>query len=627
MSLEDIEKELYDQKAAGSLRRRITVSHEDVPAKKESSLSPWAREEERERPSRAENAKASRTARIIIVSLSALLLALSGLAAYYLYQYFTTRDIAVAIEAPAQALVGVPFEVSISANNLSDRSLQAPRLSLMLPDGVLDAQDPDKRTVSFDMDSLDPQESVHKQVELIVVGGTFQTYQLNGLISYGYEAGALSSRFEKKASYGIAAKDAVLSLDFSAPEKVVSGEEFEMRVRYQNIGDEPIARAVFAFDLPESFAPSGSSAALDKGTVAIEHIEPHAEGAITVAGRVSGGDSSFVRLGVTGRMQVAGRDVDIVRKEASVALSSSPLSLSLSSEKKVVYPGDIVQYALSYKNNTDAVLADAVATVAFKGSMFNMSTLQSGGYYNDADDSITWTAANVPDFKQLQPRQSGTIRFVIQVRTEYPSGQESGKDFVVGLQARMTSPTVPANTAASETAGESSLEQRVGGKIAFTQAAYFSEPYSDIRNRGSLPPHVGVPVQYTIHWRLASKGANYKNVRVRAMLGSGIRWTGKVKVFNAQAVPTYNERTQEVVWDAGAVSALMPSGQYAEAVFQVEFVPPSISVGKQFDIIGAVQGEATDAFIGDKKSLSVVGLTSGNLSDPSLPAGFQQIAK
>lgn len=626
MSLDDLEKELYGQKSPRS--PRASQKNERVEQKEAPPQNPW-----KTPPSHANGSGAialgmfAKWGKVATIGLIAVLLIALGFAGFYLYQFFTTRDVALSIQVPTEMPIGVPFTASLAFENTSQRSLASPTISLVLPEGAVYVADNTKRIVSFDLDLVAPGQTIKKDFEIAIVGKALETYRIDGRASYTYEASTASSRFEKRVTAAVLGRDPALSLDLNTPQSVLNGQGFEVSLSYRNVIEKPILDARISFVVPEEFTLSNSEPVLDNMGLEINSLVADAENIVIFSGEVFGEENSFFEIEARGEVKIGDTYYPINTKTASIKISPSPLGLSFSfdREREYLLPGERPTYNVTFTNNSDINLSDVVIKAQLIGEMIDFSSVESGGYFDDASHTVVWTAANIPELKELKAKESGKTSLRFSLRSYYPIQALSDKNFVVQLEGTISSPTVPYNVVAQQTTGVAAIEHKIAGRLDIAQRVYFQEPSFDIVNQGSLPPHVGVPVQYTVHWQLASWGTDFRDVSLQAFLGPGVRWTGKVKT-NISVAPQYNERTQEVLWNVGSLQggAGVVSAS-PELIFQVEYTPPSTQVGNRFLLLTKTTMQAVDEFTEKQTTTIFNEVESNDLADTFLPGGYDKV--
>jgi hypothetical protein len=288
-----------------------------------------------------------------------------------------------------------------------------------------------------------------------------------------------------------------------------------------------------------------------------------------------------------------------------------------------VYSGDKLSYTVVCENTGDIPLVGIVVTASFVGSAFDIGTIVGTGYLRDSDKTYIWTGAQVTGLKEIAPHTRVEIPLKISIRKDAGLTSNGAPDTVV-LKARATSPTVPSTIAAKETIGIGQLSSVIGGALGITQTAYFSDPDSDIKNQGLLPPQVGKETQYTIHWKLSGAG-DFGGTVVKATLPAGVSWTGKLTVSGTDSIPEYNNRTQEIVWAISKIDRKDLLEQPPEAIFQIAYTPSSQDSGNTFSLISDAQLTSTETLSGKTINATTRSLTSRQLSDSGLKEGYYRV--
>jgi len=188
----------------------------------------------------------------------------------------------------------------------------------------------------------------------------------------------------------------------------------------------------------------------------------------------------------------------------------------------------------------------------------------------------------------VQPGADGFVEFEVKTKNYYPIKRVSDKNFVLKVEAEISSPAVPYYVAADQTIGLAELKNKVAGDIKINSQASFI--------KGNWPPKVNKPTTFDIHWTIVNYSTDVSKIEVRAFLQAGVVWTGQVK-SNINTVPVYNERTQEIVWSIDRLTATKGiTSKPVEAIFQVIATPNITQINQRMPILSETNISGIDEF-------------------------------
>ncbi len=538
---------------------------------------------------------------------------------FYFYSYLVNRDIAFTLNAPQNVLSGVPFDIEAGAKNNFNNSLNDVKISLVLPDGAFfTGENQGKRYYDKNFGNLGKDANFQERISVVIIPGG-QTLKFDVKISYYTPALGSKARFEQTRTVEVSADEPALKLDISAPQKILNNEDFEVEIRYQNISNIQFENTELKLDYPSFFTfksatvtPSSRNNIWKLGSLLAKGVE----GNFTIKGKVVNPNDSLSNFEIIGELtaEISGQKYSINKKSAQLNIASSPLILNVSLNNNPNYIAslrDILRYRINYRNSSDIGLNDIVITAKLTGEMFDFKTLVSNSFFDSKSNTITWNVANTPNLRVINPGGEGYVEFQIQAKEYYPIKRQSDKNFTLNVAAEISSPTVPYYVSSDKTISFANLKNNVSGAVTITAKALFYDPSSGINNKGQLPQKVNQPTNFTIHWALTNYSTDVSNVKISAFLQSGVRWTGQVK-SSINSVPSYDERTQEVIWNIDKVLAtqgviLSP----IEAIFQVEATPNVTQAGQNMPLLGQIMIQAKDDFNNIILNNSASPLTSG----------------
>lgn len=549
-----------------------------------------------------------------------------GVAGFFWYQSRTVENLSVTLSVPDEVLVGAPFDLMVAIKNDSRSVLKTMSLMLEIPQGmVFVGGKGDRGLTSKELGDVGVGGFYQESFNVMVTEGEQTVKHLRALVSY--QPGSLGSRFEKEATFDLSVGGQALRLELVAPQKTFSGEEIEFKVSYQNVSGVTFSGLELQLDTPPSFSITYSSLKPDfNNTIwTIGDLTTSAKNEIVVRGIITGPEGSFYGFRAGLAANFAGRLYTIAEKSQSITISTSPLSLEMVANDNPTYiaqPGDSVTYRLTYRNNTTVGLRDVIIKAKLIGVFFDIPSVSSRGFLRSPENTVMWTAAQVPELDVIPPAASGFVDFSVGLKPEYPIKRLSDKNFVLKVEAEIESPTVPPFVGARKTIAQAKIETKVRGFFRVDARGFFRDAASGILNRGPLPPVVGTPTQFTIHWLLWNYGTDISNVELRSFLGGNVRFTGVLK-SNTGILPTYNDRTQEIVWNMGRVIATkgISDDRPLEAIFQVELTPGINQVGGTPKLVEKLVARATDDFTNLNLTAEDLEVETNLPDDPTIPDG------
>ena len=628
MPLEELEKKLYQDE---SQKEKNPPPKDFVKPETGKSFTKTAWPEEAPKAQRKAFgwpgflANFSQMSRRLFWILIVIILILIPIGAFYLYQYLTARDIVFTLKAPDNIPTGVPFDIEIGVQNNFDNPLKDVRLSMILPDGTaFIGESPEKRAFDKSFGDLDKNGALQEKIRVVVFSAEQSVKKFDVTASYFPPTLGPKARFEQTKTIEVAARLSGIKLDLTAPQKVLNNEDFELTVDYQNISNIDFSGVELKLDYPDFFTfesatvkPSIGDNIWSIGDLA----KGSAKGALVIKGKVLTAEQSSFEINGSLSANFSGQKYLIGEKTASLNIAVSPLSLSITLNDKTNYLAFVdsdLRYKITYRNNSEVGLNDVIIKAKLTGEMFDFSRFRSNAFFDSKNNTATWNVANTPELRVIAPGSEGFVEFEINTKQNYPIKRVSDKNFTLKVAAEISSPTVPYYVASDKTVGLADFQSKVAGAAVISSQTFFRDSASGIINKGSLPPKVNVPTNFTIHWQITNYSTDVKNIEVKAYLQSGVRWTNQIKNNISSSTLTYNERTQEVVWLIDKIPATKGViSKPVEAIFQVEATPNIAQVGQGLPLLSNATLKTTDDFANINLTSSALGLNTQLISDPN----------
>jgi hypothetical protein len=542
-----------------------------------------------------------RALKIVIAFLLAVLVV--SIAIYFIRPDSTAR-VDLTIDTPANARLGQPFPIQITFGNFSEQSVVDAKLALTLPAGIsVLGKSPDLRVYEQAIGTVSPSGRDTIRVNLIATSGNQTIKHLEAKLLYGTDVNP-KVVFESSAEADVSIGDAAVTVSFETPEKVFSGEQFSLKVRYENNSEMDFAALRLKLDYPPQFQFAESTMKPSRGNNVwdLGKLPRGAYGDFTITGKATGPEQSFFGIRGTLYADLSGQTYAITAQDASFAISQSPLSVGItvnrSGAEYVAKPGELIDYALTYRNNAAVTLENITITATFIGEMFDFTKVKSDAFLNSVANTATWSAANTPGLARVGPGESGVVNLQIGVKDAYPIRRSSDKNYMLKMKVQIESPTVPDATGAAKTVSLAGIENKVAGRLLTTAKGYYRDADAGVVNAGPFPPKVNQPTQYTIHWRIQNYATDVSKVRISAFLQSNTKFVRVVK-SNIGSAPKYNAASGQIVWEIPNIAATRGVlGEPLEAVFQIENTPAVNQVDQVVPLLSKTEIAADDVFTG-----------------------------
>jgi len=540
--------------------------------------------------------------RLVIAFLGFLALVIFSAAAF-IYFYFkgTSADVKVEINGPEEVFRGVPFKIDVNVANDSDRLLSQAEITVILPENIKLLGNPQSNDRLIDeVGDMGSGSLTKKTYQFLALGDVLNAAEISFKFSY---LGGGRSRFEVSRNHKVKVKAAPIELAVKKPDQIMPGSAFEMEINYKNISDFDFPEAVLELQYPPAFKFASASLTPDSLTNfwRLGEVRAGSEGKLTVRGTLQSSGSASTTMAIAFSAVFFGESYPVAEANIDLSLAPPPVETKILINKREDYVprlGDRLNYTIQYKNLSGTALADAVIEVELAGDMFDFASVATFGNWDIISRKITWNAANNQNLRLVDAGGAGEVNFSINLKNSFPITRLNDKNFVLKATVKFTSPSVPYYLTADSTKVVNSLETKVAGLVVVDAQVFYRDAESGIINSGQLPPKVGMPTQYSVHWLIRNYSTDIKDVLVRAPLPQGVRWTGVVK-SNADTAPLYDEATNEVRWAIDKIRAtkgILDSP--LEAVFQIEATPSAADVGRYEDLIGDTSLRAVDDFTG-----------------------------
>ncbi len=501
----------------------------------------------------------------------------------------SSDNIAISVSGPLAARAGEDLALEVLIENKNSVPLEYVDLLATFPDGTRTpgalAEPLPRLRESL---GIIPANAFRKETVKAVL---FGQQDAENKISFAieYRVPGSNAIFHKEKETSILLSDAPLRLLVSAPETAVSGDRVKLSATITSNAATVLRDVYLAAEYPPGFSYDSASQNPSVGAKlwSLGDIAPGATRTINIYGTIEGQqeEAKTLRLTVgTGRTNegsaitvsyaVVASRIQITHPQLGLTMTINGSSIS----PAVIEGGKSVRVDLSWVNNLPDKVLDANIKVTLAGALLDKrSVVVEKGFYDSGSDTITITKADLPELEALAPGARGTSSFSFNVLSPEDVGSMSGKNSTINLSASATARHVSDAPATPGVTGTIARELRVPSALSLTsQALYTSGPFG---NSGPLPPKVGRETSYTIVWSLSNAGNDLRDVAVRAVLPSYMRYLGTVSPVGENITYTDNGRT--VLWNVSRLPTGSGYGSTAKTIaFQVALLPSLTQVGQ-----------------------------------------------
>lgn len=617
MGLEEIKKEIYGWKKQRSIQKNKdeTIEPETEPPEQWNTI-------QTETDAKFQPKEKRSPSRYLFWIITVICLIILSVSAIFIYIHFQSSSplISIDVVSPSEIKIGAPFEINVNIVNQSEIVLNDASLKLKLPSSLIKLSGDEEEK----MGNIQ-QGGIAKKTILLVAAADNNEENNNKIeINFSYLPANSNNRFEKKVIKELNIGTAAIRLDIKSPPQVLNNTNFEIEINYFNESAFNFDNLSFEIQYPVDFRliAADPQPASSNNYWEVEGLTSQTKNSLKITALTMASPQSFFNVPVIVKTRLANnQEIKITEGVINFSVTPSPLNLTIiinNNPNYIARINDYLNYTLRYQNNSGISLTDVVLKAKLIGELFDLSSLKSEADIDLVNNILTWNAANAPDLRLLAPGARGEVNFSVKLVSSFPIKKATDKNFVIRVEAIIDSPTVPYYINATKTSAVAKLETKIAGLIEIDAQAFYRDAESGILNAGLLPPKVGQPTQYTIHWLIKNYATDVKNIEVRAFLQTGVKWTGILK-SNIDTVPLYNERTNEVVWWIEKIPANKGIiNQSLEAIFQVEATPHSSQINNYQPLLSQTKIKAFDEFVGLTLENSDEALTTALPDDPTV---------
>lgn len=496
--------------------------------------------------------------------------------------FVSNNNIDIKLIGPVTSPAGEELSLDVDIVNRNTTDLVLVDLVITYPEGTRNADD---RVTNMTQDrialgTIEKGKTVRHTVKSVLFGE--ENAKKNIKLSLEYRIDGSSNIFVKDKQYPIFIGSSPIAVNVDSALEVIPEQETEFRITIRSNSASIIKGLVFKAEYPFGFdfVSAVPSTTGDNATWVLGDISPGEEREITLRGRVLGGElQERVFRFYTGTEDSTDKmaiGTVFVTNSTSITLKRPFISADLSLDGKsdsvyVARAGEDIKGEITWQNNLDVPVNDAVIQARITGPMLDKLTIQGDqGFYRSVDNTILWDSSTLEGLKELKAGDVGRLQFSFaafkpNVENNSTFRRETMKVELTIRAKRLNEDKVPEEVVSGVTrtikiASDLGLTTRLVRNIG---------PFV---NTGPMPPMPEQPSTYTVLVSLKNSYNNVKDVVYTATLPQYVEWLGQLYPTNSPV--TYNADKRQITWQIGDMQpGIGYSSSAKDFAFQVSFLP------------------------------------------------------
>jgi len=634
--VEGLKKKLYSRSNQGDMRdvrTPLTPDTTDTP-KAWADSKPSLPEGPNHDPmlQTAHRKRLSFAAKFFIGSVVFFVVAASAAAFFFLNgtNFISPNNIDMQIVAPSLVDGGSTVTFQYLITNRNAAQLQLADLVITYPDGTRSAADPTKGATSErqSIGTIQPGQQFKRTSSAILYGAEGATEVVHASLEYSL-AGS-NAVFTKDADITITIGSSPVSISVDAPQEAIAGEPFDVTLTVRNNQTTAVDNVVVQAQYPFGFSALTTSPKADAGGSywRLGSMGPGASQTIVVHGSLDGqdGDQRVFKF-------LSGSDNDPTDTSIATPFLTVPTTLTVhkpfisgsiaiggqTGKVVSVAAGSVVQGEIDWQNNLTTSVSDVEITLSLTGPVLDQNSVDAGnGFYQSANNTITWTSQQDPSLASVGPGGTGKLTFNFGTLPPGASGSLYSNPTVnlsLNVKGTRTGETGVPEVVSSVTQTQVSL---ASAATLAAKALHFIGPY---QNTGPMPPRAEQQTTYTIQWTVKNSSNIIANTAVTAVLPPYVNFVA------GQTGVAYDPASRTVRW---AIGDLKPGVGYTSTAlstnFQVALNPSLSQVSGVPTLTGVAQLTGTDRFAQVPVNTTAEALTTKLTSDPQFVSGMDIVA-
>jgi len=500
---------------------------------------------------------------------------------YYQRNVYSKSVLKLEILGPDQADLGEEVEYIVKYKNNGNFILEEPKLIFEYPQYSIVEGDSFLRKEII-LESIYPGQEKTYSFKARLFGKENETKEAKAWLNF--KPKNLSARYEVATTFTTIIKKVPITFEFDIPSKIESGKTTNFKLNYFSNANYPLSSLRVKIDYPSDFEFIESKpTALDKTEWEIPLLNKADGGRIEISGILRGdvGGQKIFRasLGILQNGEF------ILLKDTTKGVEIAQPNIFISqmingNPQYVANLGDNLHYEIFFKNLSQEAMTNLFLVATLEGAAFDLESLKSDlGDFNAGDNSIIFDWKRVSKLQLLLPQEEGKIDFWVRLKNDLS---------FTGSQDR--NPIIKDKVYISQVQEE--FTTKINSKLEISQTGYAQ--LEGFNNTGPMPPQVGQTTTYAIVWEVNNYYNDLKDVKVKAVLPSQVKLTGKIIPEDSRL--TFDSQSREIVWeigDLGVGAGIL--NQAPKVAFQIALTPDFSQGNQPFQLVGKATITAEDS--------------------------------
>lgn len=563
--------------------------------------------------------------RFFIFSLIFFVIAL-GLAAYSIFKgslTLSSKNVNVSILGNTFVAAGETLPLQVEIANSNSAPLLDAKLVVDYQKGVNDGSGNDIAHLEQVIGTVESGQTKSQAFSVVLYGEQGSSQTVTATLSYKLKNS--TAIFQKQTTFAVLISSSPLALTVDGPVSIAANQQFELRINNKFTSPSGLKNVIVRVEYPNGFAYASALPAPKGGNNvwSLGDLENGADHTIVIKGKLLGGENEQKSFRVYVGTPSTATDTIISTTYSSalhtVNLANPFISAQVwvngqTSDIVAVPVGDTINGSVRWTNNSAQTIADPLFTLSLDGTSIDPTTITAtNGYYNPAENTITWGGDSSQGLSDIAAGQSGQFAFSF--------NPKNGATSDIGLHLSVEGTFPDSNYLQQTITNIDSKAIRFSSHLQFASQAFYS--VGPLKNTGSFPPKAGQTTTYTVTWTARPAENPVTNIVATAVLPQGVTWVGALSPSSAAV--TYNTETRTVSWSVGVLPKATAAVQPKVVSFQVSVRPTKEQVGQQLQLLGETTIAGTDGVANVPLTATRPALTTSLSSDPQYRQGKDRV--